>query len=250
MRNISIKKELSNRAKICTNGGDWCGGGSYCWFKGREGRERRRQQQRLPYRGNNTVGFHLKIRSFLPWVNFEADYFIVLEKKKKKKTQTLLKTFCYANTGHRPFSGMTGLRAWLSGAQLPCIVMENSFHFLWDKAHLYWLCFWEKNVSFLDTGLDYMHCCLIMTRPCGGENVYSGLASCSEDGGKARPAHLHPELDAGAGLDYVTLTFQGWVNQTWRKYWCRCPALTAPRWGSGTVFLRAWSKGRSVQFKE
>lgn len=35
-------------------------------------------------------GFHLKIRSFLPWVNFEADYFIVLEKKTQNTPKDLL----------------------------------------------------------------------------------------------------------------------------------------------------------------
>lgn len=47
------------------------------------------------------------------------------------------------------------------------------------------------------------------------------LRTDSEGGGRARPARLHPELDKGAHLDYVTVTSQEWVNQTGRRCWCR-----------------------------
>lgn len=50
-------------------------------------REERKKQASL--QRSNRVRFHLKVRSFLPWVNFQTDSFIVLGRK--TTTTTLLK---------------------------------------------------------------------------------------------------------------------------------------------------------------
>lgn len=90
--------------------------------------------------------------------------------------------------------------------------MKNIFHFFCGESHISAVCvLGRKNVSFLDVDLDYMHDCCIMTCPCGGRNVRSGVRSCPGQtptmvGGSGQPAFIHPELETGADLDYITLT--------------------------------------------
>lgn len=121
VRNISIKKEFSDRARVPTNG-------NASGVK-KEGREERRKQ-RLLYRSNNILWFLWKVgSSFLPWFNFAADCFIVLGKNNTPRT------FGYANVEQGPFSRRTGWRAWLSGAKLHRIIMKNIFHFPWETSN-------------------------------------------------------------------------------------------------------------------
>lgn len=98
VRNISIKKEFSDRARLSTNGN--ASGvkkeDTADLKKEKEGREERRKQ-RLLYRSNNILWFLWKVgSSFLPWFNFAADCFIVLGKNNTLKNLWLCK--CRART--------------------------------------------------------------------------------------------------------------------------------------------------------